>query len=437
MSEPQKAGHPAGGRPPAEEPSPAGGEEDGSAGTLRVGTPQDILAFVPHCLGFQPRESLVLLGLRGSRLGATLRLDLPRPFGSSEPPDPEALELLSGYCSRIASLLSNDDAADSVLAVMYTGLPWLEGAPPPHSALMELLGDALERSGLSLRDAWLAGNGTWRDYFCSDAACCPWPGYPLDEVTGSSLNAELVYRGSAYAATLDESQRTPGRFRTAALDNSVEDIRSARAGKWSDPGAFAEALAAWEQRISSALVPKQPPDTVCCPAPGSAAIREDAFLLASLESKPVRDTVLVLAAAGMRAAAEGARRWLQPPTGARAMAGESAAASSAEAGRQFRAILIGRSSAAPDWVRLDRAYAAFTDLVQRASGEPAAALLTLLGWIEWARGRSSRAELCLSAALGEEPGYRLAALLRELLRRGELPQWALSPATAWRGERPA
>ena len=83
---------------------------------------------------------------------------------------------------------------------------------------------------------------------------------------------------------------------------------------------------------------------------------------------------------------------------------------------------------------MDRAYEAFTALVQRAAGEPAAALLTLLGWIEWARGRSSRAEICLSGALREVPGYRLAALLRELLRRGELPQWAQSPSTAWRGE---
>ncbi|MGW9403576.1 DUF4192 family protein [Arthrobacter sp. NPDC055585] len=512
MSEPQKAGHPAAGRPASLRPTSAGSATGGAAGrgsadrkdsgsrgsasvtgpsgtasdtaapdaadVLRVGTPQDILAFVPHCLGFQPRESLVLLGLRGSRLGATLRLDLPGPACSAEMPDDEQLELISGYTARIAALLSGDKRADGVLAVMYTDLPWREGTRAPYSALMEVLADDLEDSGLRLRDAWLAGNGTWRDYFCADGGCCPWPGKPMGEITESRLNAELVYRGSAYAASPAEALSSAGRLRDDALDARVDEVRRTLEGKWNRPETFDEVLAAWERRISATGLSRPPdagdggpPDISRLPrtageglledgpADTGARMHEDALLLASLEFKPVRDTILVLAATGMAAAAEGARQWLQPgaqtaparpgsadrgdsaPAWKTASPGpvvppEAGVSPSAEAGRQFRAILIGRSSTAPDWGRMDRTYEAFTALVQRAAGEPAAALLTLLGWIEWARGRSSRAEICLSGALREVPGYRLAALLRELLRRGELPQWAQSPATAWPGEGP-
>ena len=474
MSEPQKAGHPAGGRPAPLRPFPAGSSTGGASGrgsadpdstdVLRVGTPQDILAFVPHCLGFQPRESLVLLALRGSRLGATLRLDLPGPHCSGEIPEPNNLGLLTDYTSRITSLLSGDETADGVLAVMYTDLPWEEGSPPPYSALMELLADGLEDNGLRLRDAWLAGTRTWRDYFCGDSACCPWPGDPIGNIAESRLNAELVYRGSAYAASLPESLRAAGRFRTDALDAQVDEVRRSMGGRWGSSEVFDGVLAAWEQRIRSTVLPGQlsAGDSKAGDRAGLAAaggeeparapdgIQEDALLLASLESKPVRDTILVLAATGLAAAVEGARQWLPPdpahsiepgnpagsgdPAGSGNPAGSGKLSAPADAGRLFRAILIGRSRTAPDWERMDRAYEAFTALVQRAAGEPAAALLTLLGWIEWARGRSSRAEICLSGALREVPGYRLAALLRELLRRGELPQWAQSPSTAWRGE---
>lgn len=436
MSESQRAGHPAGGRPAGaplspQDDAPDAARDDGS-GVLRVGSPQDILAFVPHCLGFQPRESLVLLGLRGSRLGATLRLDLPGPSCSGWIPGPADHKFLASYTSRITSLLAGDDAADGVLAVVYTDLPWQEGEPPPYSALMELLGNDLEDSGLRLRDGWLAGNGIWRDYYCADGACCPWPGNPLDEIAGSRLNAELVYRGSAFSASLAESARPAGRLRTAALAKTEEEVVSTLAERWSSPRVFDEVLAAWDLRIKSTA--RREPSTNGDEGPDAPArVREDALLLASLRSKPVRDTVLVLAAAGLETAAEGARQWLRPET---QRADGRAAAVSAEAGQLFRGILIGRSRTAPDWNRLDRAYWALDALAQRAAGEPAAALLTLLGWIEWARGRSSRAELFLSGALREQPGYRLAALLTELLRRGELPQWAQSPETAWRNRGP-
>ena len=442
---------------------------------LSAGSPPDILAFVPHCLGFEPEESLVLIALRGLRLGATLRLDLPgiragreSTHSSAEAAgphragdfaragddtaageDPAAGEghSAAAYRSRICSLLARDPEADSVLIVVYTRQPWNPGEPPPYSGMVARLREDLAEHGLELRDGWLSGNEHWRDYFCASQECCPWPGFPLDEIAGSRLNAELVYRGSAYSQTLQAAVGlSGGRLRGGGPADPVtarseEACRRRFDGRWTTRRQFARTLDAWDQCFR-----------------GYRSPRRDGLLLASLESRPIRDTVLVLAALGLQTALAGSRYWLAADvpevedangegpgadvTGAEAAAGvpgDDAAGAAGpsdraggEAGRIFRSVLIGRSSEAPDWEHLDRAYNAFTSLLGAASGEPAAALLTLLGWLEWARGRSSRADLCLIEALDIQPEYRLAQLLRELLRRGELPEWAQSPQTAWR-----
>jgi hypothetical protein len=44
--------------------------------TLRIHGPVDLLSAVPYLLGFQPKESLVLIGLTRSMLVVTARMDL-------------------------------------------------------------------------------------------------------------------------------------------------------------------------------------------------------------------------------------------------------------------------------------------------------------------------------------------------------------------------
>src|SRR5258708_40057514 len=48
---------------------------------VRVGSADDILAVVPHLLGFHPSDSLVLLGIGGphARIRLAFRYDLPDP----------------------------------------------------------------------------------------------------------------------------------------------------------------------------------------------------------------------------------------------------------------------------------------------------------------------------------------------------------------------
>ena len=77
--------------------------------------------------------------------------------------------------------------------------------------------------------------------------------------------------------------------------------------------------------------------------------------------------------------------------------------------------------------RLDRVL----EQLGAAGGEAGAAALTGRGWIEWCRGKGSYADALFRRADQELPGYRLAELLAELVRRGTLCGWAARRETAW------
>ncbi|MGA8274054.1 MAG: DUF4192 family protein [Candidatus Sulfotelmatobacter sp.] len=63
----------------------SGQQPDPEVTRVTAGTPDALLALVPHLLGFYPGSSLVVLGLGGRRhrVRVTFRYDLP------DPPDPE------------------------------------------------------------------------------------------------------------------------------------------------------------------------------------------------------------------------------------------------------------------------------------------------------------------------------------------------------------
>jgi hypothetical protein len=46
--------------------------------TLHITTAADLISLIGHSLGYWPHESLVCISLQTNRMGATLRLDLPR-----------------------------------------------------------------------------------------------------------------------------------------------------------------------------------------------------------------------------------------------------------------------------------------------------------------------------------------------------------------------
>lgn len=413
-----------------------------------VSGPADILAYIPHSLGFTPKESLVLMTMDSSRLGATLRLDLP----------PSALDY-SEFAAKVSDILRSDVSADGVLMALYTDRAWKRPDAPPYRRLIHQLSRRLTAGGLPIRDGWVISSAAWREYFCSDSRCCPWPGRSLEDITSSTLSAEMVYRGSAYAPTLVQAVALDipepwGSSGAAAAVHGAAYVRRLT-GHWCGSSQFLATLDVWAAVFGSAAAAAagvRPAE----PEPGFARLRTDpetaGFLLASLRSRPVRDTLLVMAALGKDQAFAGAdacnllsvdgRGPLLPPwpkeavkTDARDPEGEHFP----EAGRDYRDVLVGQYPRSPHWDAVDAAFAVFAELLAAdaadgtADREASSALLSLMGWIEWARGRGSRAQVLLTRCLEAHPGYRLAELLEELLATGVFPVWATNPGTAWNG----
>lgn len=411
-------------------PDSSGYSSPHSDAPIKASTPADILSYVPHVLGFQPRESLVFLTMSDKRVGATLRLDLPS--ATTDPLD---------YAATVRDYLEADVSADGVLMVLYTDQDWAEPDAPPHAELVHCLDLVLDAAGLTLIDGWLVSAGYWRDYFCDDRACCPLPGHPLERITDSILNTELVYQGSAFAESLEAAVQTADADVNEEIRRLTSTYGEQWQGRWDRTSLGRDSLILWDSLITAENTdPEETPEVA-------------AMLLAGLNCAPVRDSVIVLAAAGLEAAQEAAvdagvlpahPEELQLPHQCeqlkmRCQSAHGNGTATPAAGKRtfpdgsadlFREVFLATHSA-PDWDRLDAAHATFLRLAAIAGGQPRSALLSILGWLEWARGRGSRAHHYLQEALKETPEYTLAELLLTLVSTGSLAPWARKRETAW------
>ncbi|MCB5275909.1 hypothetical protein BJG92_03463 [Arthrobacter sp. SO5] len=154
--------------------------------TFTIKTPADVLSFVGHTLGFWPHESLVCITLVDNHVGATLRVDLPKP-GSE-----------ISYAQTIAEYLAHDAKAASIVFAVYTSMPAEAGRTRPHAATIAALTGALAERGMTIRDGLLVGDDTVSQY---DGDPKAGPSLPLTSTQSSQINAEFVYRGSTIAPT--------------------------------------------------------------------------------------------------------------------------------------------------------------------------------------------------------------------------------------------
>src|SRR6476659_9224115 len=113
---------------------------------VRLTSPGEIAAAVPHLTGFVPTESLVAVSLRGERkrIGMTLHLDLHAP------------DLDEEVAEQVAGRLTHDKAA-AVVLVIYTDAP----GERPREALMHLLIEAVELRGMTIMESLLVRAGSW------------------------------------------------------------------------------------------------------------------------------------------------------------------------------------------------------------------------------------------------------------------------------------
>jgi hypothetical protein len=148
--------------------------------TLRVRDPGDLIEAIPYLLGFHPRDSLVVVGLDGIRVGVTARVDL------AELADPAVVP----STLRIIG----DSGATRAVAVIYDASFSGDAQTLPHRQLVDSVAESAAEVHVELVDVLLVGGRRWWSYLCADTGCCPIEGR---EVPGdaSPAAATATYAG--------------------------------------------------------------------------------------------------------------------------------------------------------------------------------------------------------------------------------------------------
>ncbi|UZN01654.1 DUF4192 domain-containing protein [Cellulomonas sp. S1-8] len=364
---------------------------------LRLGEPRELLALVPHLLGFHPQDSAVAVSLRGprGRVGLVARVDL------ADVADPEHGPQVA---RSLATHLDRDGARRAVL-VLYADAVDPDRAGPVDAAAAHVA-EAFDVPFGGV-DVVVVGDGAYRCLAC-DPDCCPPGGRPLSDLESTRAGAEMVLAGSVVAP----GRESLGRVATApiAARRAVARVRRRRtdaAVRAHAHGAAAvarwrgESLAAWRALLTA------PPGTDDGPVTRIALLGR---VEAGLVDRRVRDAMLVAILPGADSLPERALAHAGP-------------AEDAEL-RDAISLLVDPVTGAPPDDAARRAQAALDDVVAHGRRGAQAPASTLLATVAWWQGDGARAAVLLDRALGDDPAYRLAHLLRGALDAGLAPGWA-------------
>ncbi|CCG04208.1 DUF4192 domain-containing protein [Blastococcus saxobsidens] len=329
---------------------------------VRISDPGEVVAALPHLLGFHPRESVVLVGLggpTGGRVGLTVRGDLP-PAGAAGAAARQLVASLRSDAPTAALLVvvsddpddldprGGDEGADGAL---------VSGTQLPHRPLVHELLLVLSAADLPVRDVLLVRRGRWWSYDCPYPCCAPAAGTPLPDGV-SELAVAAVATGQVVAAdraALSARIAAPpgarGGMRAACTRAAAR--RTARLGAVGPAVLTDESWAALVRAVAR-----------CRPGPGGGGPLEDhevADLLWALRDPQVRDSALQLALGADAAAAE----------------------------------------------------TLWTECTRRAPAPLDAAPATLLAVSVWLRGDGAMANVALDRAMDSDPDLALARLLSQ------------------------
>jgi hypothetical protein len=405
---------------------------------------KDFLALVPQLVGFQPSESIVFVAFRGSRTCAAVRFDLP---------DDSSEQHHRRVATSLVGMLSKLPGVDGVVPVVYTERPYLgdsggdgaAGAPaaepgPPHRRFLGAVIERFRFSGYRVRDALCVAGDAWGSYLDPD---CPAEGRSLDDIAGSEALGEVpqlarsrfgdVAQWAALpvvdlatkervARKLRELARAFERSGAPAAGYAADNAAAcADAGRTASDHADA-GLTAAEADVALALGLDEPARVHDLPAVLELILAHDvarlddraaAFVIAISRSPAIRDVVML--------------QWaFDLATGDRVLDDAESFAAGTPAESLDSGVLMLGQGPRPDPERVDAAIELLKAIAARAPRPDRPPLLCMLAWLNWALGRSSVAHLFVTAAQEIDNRYGLAELLRTVLDRGMLPEWAFA-----------
>ncbi|MCP3425555.1 DUF4192 domain-containing protein [Rothia sp. AR01] len=448
--------------------------------TTPARSPEDIMAYMVHALGYWPDASLVAVATAGGELGPCLRVDLPHPVqgaGGWAAGLREALGSLAGWAPGrpVTTFFAafTECGSDAAPARLSCGThPGGRPPAPEPSACAEgawrcgdrvvlgLLGAAAAAtaSGIAVADLWVvdrAGNRWGR-------LPAPGPGERLsdaaraegtvDAILASPVGAALTAEGHVLRGRLDavrEHPFLPGPYRTlemtgeASAERVAERVRAAarllyavdrserRAGRDLLPAVrrLEAALASWERHPCAGRGVAGIAPALASP-PGGAARRAGAgwrvrcgWCWTTRDSRPPSSARPsgFLGRAFVGASGHAGTRGRCAGRG-----GAGQASSRGADGAAGVRVLRGRGGARPSVVRLAGLRVVLTALGE-ALGEPAASRAALgNAYISWFAGLNSQADLYLEQAGAPAVGAGRAGLRRRMAER-PLPEWLAHP----------
>ncbi|MDQ1288535.1 MAG: hypothetical protein QG622_2100 [Actinomycetota bacterium] len=330
----------------------------------------DIVAVAFYQLGYRPHESVVLVGLHGPRLrvGVVIRGDLPPPS--------EQRRLIAGHLEALRR-----HGHDHAIALVVTEAA-VQATPSgplrlPHRTFVRRLRRGAPDHGLHLLEVLAVGPSRWRSYSCTDPACCPADGFPLEEALNGRAAAEFVALGRVLAD--DEA-------------GLVADVEPGPAGPSSigEPlpltrGDAERMLRRWRELLAR---------------PETATPADLDRLAGALHHPGLRDSVLLT---------------LIPDSGRvpdELVAGVHGGVTDAV------------FETPPDRELLERGRKVLSAVARSAPPGRRADALALLAWAAWWAGHGTRGRLLAGCALDDVPDHGLASLIDRLLALGIAPEWA-------------
>jgi hypothetical protein len=385
-------------------------EPASSIPTLRVREPRELLALVPHRLGFRPTQSAVAVSLRSARgrVGLVIRTDLDDLARARS--GPHVARLLVGR-------LGVDDASHTVLVVYTAQDPRGLLDSTVHAAAANFR--AAAEPALGDVPVWVV---TPTGYFSLDCVddCCPPGGRPLHELESTQVSAHLVLAGSAVAESRDDLVRFPrvpaDRRREVARVRRRREKRLEEA-LGQDPAAVEQwrrdGLTAWRDVVATLSLPT-----------GGPAVASALWgrLEAALADRRTRDAILVALVPGTRDLPERSLAGERPPE-----------AEDRAVGRALGLVVDPVTGVVPPPGPTALHERALEQVVAHGRARAQAPALTLLALLAWWRGEGARASLLLAQALDHEPGHRLAVLLERAVGAGVPPGWVRCMAELDRG----
>ncbi|MDR7384933.1 DUF4192 domain-containing protein [Promicromonospora iranensis] len=412
-----------------------------NATVVRVAGPEDLLAYIPYRLGFEPAESVVAVSLTGprQRVGLVARVDLDdlRLRQPDDPQGPDGAATARWLADHVVA-----DGADRAVVVLYTAT---DPAAPSGAARrgVDLLRARLERR-LPGTEVWLVAPTGFRALDCADPMCCPAEGRPLSVLKSSRVAAHMVLEGRTVAGTREERyslRAAPETARTQArkaaarwtdtyrrlLNDTRFDTRFPDGGGRRAVGAQAlraeqalgewgaESLGLWRSAVRQAADVRPGQPLTLSPV-------DLGKIGAALADTPVRDAVLLSLAPGTE---ETALR-----TARRQTDGDTDTATGAVLAR----IVDPEQGVPPDGTITEAARQVLEAVVTHVPRNRRAPAYLLLALVAWWHGDGGLATERVSDALGVDPEYRLALLLHGAIVGGVPPGWVRREQGSSHGE---